>query len=148
MTAAQAAASPALYSGPFNTLHSLGIDRGNYIAVHSNNPAAAAQYAVENMGFYLVHADSEGRHYLAAHGLDSYSLVYTPGEQGRLDHISYVVRSADDLFAAEERLTDLGVKGERIERSQLWRHGPALRFTSPGGHVIELVARFNQFERI
>ena len=133
MTAAQAAASPALYSGPFNTLHSLGIDRGNYIAVHSNNPAAAAQYAVENMGFYLVHADSEGRHYLAAHGLDSYSLVYTPGEQGRLDHISYVVRSADDLFAAEERLTDLGVKGERIERSQLWRHGPALRFTIPAG---------------
>ena len=68
MTAAQTAASPALRSGPFNALHSLGVDRGNYIAVHSNNPAAAAQYAVENMGFYLVHADSEGRHYLAAHG--------------------------------------------------------------------------------
>jgi hypothetical protein len=38
MTAAQAASPPALYSGPFNTLHSLGIDRGNYIAVHSDNP--------------------------------------------------------------------------------------------------------------
>ena len=139
MTAAQTAASPALHSGPFNTLHSLGVDRGNYIAIHSNNPAAAAQYAVENMGFYFVHADSEGRHYLAAHGLDAYSLVYTPGEQGRLDHISYVVRSADDLLAAEKRLTDLGVKSERIERSQLWRHGPALRFASPGGQVIELV---------
>ena len=139
MTATQTAGSPALYSGPFNTLHSLRIDRGNYIAVHSNNPAAAAQYAVENMGFYLVHADSEGRHYLAAHGLDAYSLVYTPGEQGRLDHISYVVRNADDLLAAEKRLTDLGVKSERIERSQLWRHGPALRFTSPGGQIIELV---------
>ena len=82
MTATQTAGSPALYSGPFNTLHSLGIDRGNYIAVHSNNPAAAAQYAVENMGFYLVHADSEGRHYLAAHGLDAYSLVYTSGGAG------------------------------------------------------------------
>jgi hypothetical protein len=43
MTAMQTAALPALYSGPFNTLHSLGIDRGNYIAVHSNNPVAAAQ---------------------------------------------------------------------------------------------------------
>ena len=70
MTATQTAASPALYSGPFNTVQSLGIDRGNYIAIQSNNPAAAAQYAVENMGFYLVHADSEGRHYLAGHGLD------------------------------------------------------------------------------
>src|SRR3981081_4646585 len=132
MTATQTAGSPALYSGPFNTLHSLGIDRGNYIAVHSNDPAAAAQYAVENMGFYLVHADIEGRHYLAAHGLDAYSLVYRPGEKVRRDHISYVVRSADELLAAEERLTELGVKSERIERSQLWRHGTALRLASPG----------------
>src|SRR3982074_2039048 len=139
MTAIQPASSPALYFGPFNAVQSLGIDRGNYIAIQSDNPAAAAQYAVENMGFYLVHTDSEGRHYLAAHGLDPYSLVYTPGAQGRLDHIFYVVRSADDLLAAEKRLTDLGVKSERIERSQLWRHGPALRFTSPGGQIIELV---------
>ena len=68
MTATQTAGSPALYSGPFNTLHSLRIDRGNYIAVHSNNPAAAAQYAVDNMGFYLVHADSEGRHVRSTRG--------------------------------------------------------------------------------
>src|SRR3979409_1307474 len=88
MTATQTAGSPALYSGPFNTLHSLGIDRGNYIAVHSNDPAAAALYAVENMGFYLVHADSEGRHYLAAHGLDAYSLVYTPGEKDLLPFVN------------------------------------------------------------
>src|SRR3979411_3091878 len=100
MTATQTAGSPALYSGPFNILHSLGIDRGNYIAVHSNDPAAAAQYAVENMGFYLVHADSEGRHYLAAHGLDAYSLLYTPGEQGRLDQICHWVRRGDGMRRA------------------------------------------------
>jgi catechol 2,3-dioxygenase len=138
MTATQPAGSPALYSGPFNTAQSLGIDRANYIAIRSDNPAAAAQYAVEHMGFYLVHADGEGRRYLAAHGLDAYSLVYTPGEQGKIDHISYVVRSADDLLAAEKRLADLGVKSERMERSQLWRHGPALRFTNPSGQIIEL----------
>jgi hypothetical protein len=50
VTATQTAGSPALYAGPFNTAKSLGIDRGNYIAVHSNNPAGAARYAVENMG--------------------------------------------------------------------------------------------------
>jgi catechol 2,3-dioxygenase len=136
--ARQTPGSPALHAGPFNTAKSLGIDRGNYIAVHSNNPAAAAQYAVENMGFYLVHADSEGRHYLAGHGLDPYSLVYTPGEQGNLDHVSYVVRSAADLLIAEQRLADLGVKNERVARSPLWRHGPALRFTNPSGQLIEL----------
>jgi hypothetical protein len=41
--------SGALYFGPFNTAQSLGIDRGNYIAIQSTNSAAAAQYAVENM---------------------------------------------------------------------------------------------------
>src|SRR5262245_46844437 len=119
MAATQTAGSPALYFGPFNVAQTLGIDRGNYIAIQSNNPAAAAQYAVENMGFYLVHADGDGRRYLAAHGLDPYSLVYTAGEQGKIDHISYVVRSADDLLAAERRLKELGVKAERADRSQL-----------------------------
>ena len=138
MTTTQTAGSPALYFGPFNTAQSLGIDRGNSIAIQSTDPAAAARYAVENMGFYLVHADGQGRHYLAAHGLDPYSLVYTPGEQGKVDHISYVVRSADALLAAERRLGELGVKCERIERSHLWRHGPALRFMNPSGHTIEL----------
>jgi catechol 2,3-dioxygenase len=138
MTATQTAGSPALHFGPFNAAQSLGIDRGNYIAIQSNNPAAAAQYSVENMGFYLVHTDGQGCHYLAAHGLDPYSLVYTPGEQGKVDHISYVVRSADALLAAEKRLGELGIKSEPIERSQLWRHGPALRFTNPSGHTIEL----------
>ncbi len=138
MTATQTSGSPALYFGPFNTAQTLGIDRANYIAIHSDKPAAAAQYAVENMGFYLVHADREGRHYLAAHGLDPYSLVYTPGEQGKVDHISYVVRNAADLLTAEKRLAELDVKGERIERSALWRHGPALRFKNPSGHTIEL----------
>ena len=64
------------------------------------------------MAFYLVHADSDGRHYLAGHGLDPYSLVYTSGEQGKVDHISYVVRDADDLLIAEQQLVDLGVKCE------------------------------------
>jgi catechol 2,3-dioxygenase len=68
MTATQPGGSPALYFGPFNAAQSLAIERGNYIAIQSNNPAAAAQYAVEHMGFYLVHTDGEGRHYLAAHG--------------------------------------------------------------------------------
>jgi hypothetical protein len=43
MTATQTAGSPALHFGPFNTARSLGIDRGNYIAIHSSNPQAAAQ---------------------------------------------------------------------------------------------------------
>ena len=138
MKAIQPACPPALYFGPFSAAQSIGIDRGGHIAIQSNTPAAAAQYAVEHMGFYLVHTDGEGRHYLAAHGLDPYSLVYTPGEQGKVEHLSYVVRSADDLLVAEKKLAEFGLKSERIERSPLWRHGPALRFINTSGQAIEL----------
>jgi hypothetical protein len=62
----------------------------------------------------------------------------TRRENGKVDHLSYVVRSADDLLAAEKRLAEFGVKSERIERSPLWRHGSALRFVNPSGQTIEL----------
>jgi catechol 2,3-dioxygenase-like lactoylglutathione lyase family enzyme len=138
MAVTQVAASPVLHFGPFDTVLMLGIDRGNYVAIHSDNPEDAAQYAVDNMGFYLVHVDRAGRYYLAAHGLDPYSLVYTPGEKEKVDHISYVVRDAGALPAAEKRLAELGLKSERVDHSDLWRHGPALRFRNPSGQIIEL----------
>jgi catechol 2,3-dioxygenase len=120
--------------GPKNRL---GMERGNYIAVCAPDPAAAADFAVRHMGFSLVHVDAEARHYLAAHGPDPYSLVYVPGDRG-IDHVSYVVRDPAALDAAEEHLKAVGADCERVEQSPLWRHGEALRFTSPTGVVFEL----------
>jgi catechol 2,3-dioxygenase len=130
--------SPARYAGAFNGARPLGIDRANYIALHSKDPVMAARFAEKHMGFFLVHVDSHGRHYLGAHGLDPYSLVYTPGEQGAVDHISYVVDDAADLLAAEAALRAMGKRVELVEESPLWRHGPALRFKNPSGQAIEL----------
>ena len=144
MTAAPTAAtSLPMYSGAFGTVQPLGIDRSNYIALHSDNPAAAALFAVEHMGFYLVHVDAEDRHYLAAHGLDPYSLVYTPGEHGRVDHISYLLKSADDLSSAERLLAEREIASSRVEKSLMWRHGPALQFKNPSGQTIELTTGVN-----
>jgi catechol 2,3-dioxygenase-like lactoylglutathione lyase family enzyme len=89
------------------------------------------------MGFDLVHVDGDGRQYLAAHGLDPYSLVYVPGEPG-LDHISYIVSGIAQLDAAVALLARADAPFERIERSPLWRHAPAVRFRTPAGHLIEL----------
>ncbi len=140
MTDPQSSSSPPLYHGPFGGAQPLGIDRANYIAIHSSDPAAAARFATEHMGFHLVHVDAAGRHYLAGHGLDPYSLVYTPGEQGAVDHISYLLRSATLLSEAEACLSAAGVASERVQGSALWRHGPALRFKNPSGQIIELTA--------
>jgi catechol 2,3-dioxygenase-like lactoylglutathione lyase family enzyme len=119
----------------------VGIDRGHYIALRTPDPASATEFAAANMGMDLVHADEEGRHYLSAHGLDAYSLVYTPGENG-IDHISYLLKGGDPLTAAEQ-LTAAGVSSERIDESEMWRHGPAVRFQGPGGLTIELTTGVN-----
>jgi catechol 2,3-dioxygenase-like lactoylglutathione lyase family enzyme len=119
----------------------LGVDRGHYIALRAPEPAAAAAFAVAHMGFSLVHADDDGRHYLAAAGLDPYSLVYSPGDPG-VDHVSYLVRDQRDLDRAEALLRSHGVATER-PRQPLWRHAPALRFTDPTGTVLELTTGVN-----
>jgi catechol 2,3-dioxygenase-like lactoylglutathione lyase family enzyme len=113
------------------------LQRAGYVALKSPDPEAAAKFATEHLGLSLVHVDSDGRHYLAAHGLDPYSLIYLPGPAG-LDHMSFVV---DDVAAGnreERRLRAAGAEVERIDESPLWRTGPALRLTSPTGNVLHV----------
>lgn len=129
---------PPRLANPFQWAPSLGLERAHYIALGADDPAAAARFAVEHMGFHLVHVDGAGRHYLAANGYDAYSLVYTPGRNKAVDHISYVVASVTVLAAAAVRLATAGIEVERIEQSDLWRHGPAIRMSAPSGARIEL----------
>jgi catechol 2,3-dioxygenase len=137
------ALDPPRPTGPFEWAPTLGIERAHYIAVHAQDPAVAARFAVEHMGFHLVHADGEGRHYLAANGLDAYSLVYTPGRNGETDHISYLCASTGVLADAATRLEAAGVAVERVPASPLWRHGPAVRFRFTNGTLIELSTGVN-----
>ncbi len=133
---ADPAAETASTGGWGGARPSLGIERTTYVAISTADPAAAADFAVAHMGLALVHADGAGRRYLAAHGLDPYSLVYVPGEKG-IDHVSYQVADLHAVFAAEHALAALGV-GTELAESDLWRHEPALRVCTPGGHRIEL----------
>lgn len=133
-----AALVPPRLAGPFQWAPRLGIERAHYIAMTAADPAGAARFAVEHMGFHLVHVDGASRHYLAANGYDAYSLVYTPGQDKGIDHISYVVADAGVLAAAAVRLASAGHEVERIEQSDLWRHGPSIRVTSPSGAQLEL----------
>ncbi|GGF31739.1 VOC family protein [Subtercola lobariae] len=119
------------------------IERAGYLAVHSPDPAAAAAFAVKYMGLWLVHVDDEGRHYLAASGLDPYSLVFTPGAAKTIDHVAYLVRDLGVLNEYEQLLRSKGVAVERIDASGLWRAAAALRVQSPAGHYVHLTTGVN-----
>ncbi|HWF55741.1 MAG TPA: VOC family protein [Solirubrobacteraceae bacterium] len=113
------------------------ITRLNYLALKAPDPRAAAEFAAEKMGFELVHADDDGTSYLKAHGVDPYNLLYTPGEAPGLDHLSYLVQDEAALDAAAARLESHGVAVARID-SPGWDGRPAIRFTTPAGHLLQL----------
>lgn len=113
------------------------IQRMNYLALRAADPASAAAFAVEKMGFSLAHAAPDGTHYLRAHGVDPYSLVYKPGDEPGMDHVSYLVRDDAALDAAATQLADAGVTVERLSEPE-WNHAPSIRFRTPAGHLIEL----------
>src|SRR6476661_2144665 len=78
------------------------IDRAGYIVLETDNPQVAADFAVENMGLSHVHTDDKGRTYLAGHGYDPFSLVYTKGTNGKVDRIAYLVEDQPALWAAAD----------------------------------------------
>jgi catechol 2,3-dioxygenase len=114
----------------------IGIERVNYIALNATDPEAAARYAVERMGFSLAHAAADGSHYLQAHGLDRYSLVYKPGEEHGLHHVSYLMHDQQTIDNAAVRLERASVSVKRNDEVE-WESAPSIRFDTPGGHTIE-----------
>ncbi|GAB3303167.1 bleomycin resistance protein [Epidermidibacterium keratini] len=114
------------------------IERAGHVALQSPDPAAAAAFAADHLGLYLVHVDDAGRHYLAANGLDPYSLVYTPAQEKGVEHLAYLVRDLGVLNETQRRLEDSGVPVERLDPNEFWRSGPALRVTAPAGHQVVL----------
>lgn len=116
----------------------VGVERPGHVALHAEDPVAAARFAAEHFGLTHVHTDADGRAYLATHGLDPYSLVYTPGPQGQLDHVSFLVRDVPTLVRAADRLERAGARVEWHDRSGLWRGQAAVEVRSPAGHRVQL----------
>lgn len=118
-------------------MSAIGIERVNYVALNAKDPEAAAKHAADRLGFTIEHATADGTHYLSAHGVDRYSLVYKPGDAHGMHHVSYLVTDEQVLERAAERVAAAGVEVERHAHIE-WESNPAVRFTTPGGHRIEL----------
>src|ERR1700752_1162108 len=111
------------------------ITRLNHLALKATDPAAAAAFAAEKMGFQHVHTDDQGHTYVrASGGVDPYSFVYVPGDGPGLDHASYLVKDPAALHGAAALLESKGVTVSHVDGSGEWKHAPAIRFTTPSGH--------------
>lgn len=115
----------------------IGIERVNYIALKAKDPESAAAFASQRMGFKLVHADADGTHYLSAHGVDRYSLVYKPSEEHGLHHVSYLVHDDATLQSAAKRLEAGGASVTKLDAAE-WEGAAAVRVSTPAGHCLQL----------
>ncbi|MFE4663632.1 VOC family protein [Streptomyces sp. NPDC056716] len=133
-----AASSPIPQAGePVAKPKGLGIHRTGHVALFSPDPAASAEFAVRHLGFRHAGHDDRGRHYLAGHGPDAYSLVYSPGTSG-LEAISYIVTDDAALDQAGAALARAGIAVTRDDDISPFHRGPTLSFTTPAGHPVEL----------
>jgi catechol 2,3-dioxygenase len=112
------------------------ITRLNHLALKAADPAAAAKFAEDKMGFQLVHTDADGTTYLQGHGVDPFSLVYVQADAPGLDHVSYLVRDEAALQDAAAGLESKGITVDRIDQPG-WEQQPAISFTTPAGHQIQ-----------
>lgn len=115
---------------------SLGIQRLGHVALTAPDPAAAARFAIERLGFSLAFSGEDGSQHLAAGGIDPYCLVYVPGDAPGLDHAAYVVPDAATLEAAT---TALRARGVEVQEHEEPGEGPTVRFRTPAGHRLELI---------
>ena len=117
------------------------ITRLNHLALKATDPAGCrTAYAAEEARLRArPHRTSAGRTYVkASGGVDPYSLVYVPADGPGLDHASYLVKDAASLELAAALLESRGVAVSRLDGSGEWSHAPAIRFSTPSGHAIEL----------
>lgn len=115
----------------------IGIERVNYIALKARDPQSAAAFATERLGFNLAHVDPDGTHYLSAHGVDRYSLIYKPSDEHGLHHVSYLVHDGATLESAAARLETAGATVTKLDAAG-WEGSPAIRVSTPAGHCLEL----------
>ncbi|MEA2171255.1 MAG: hypothetical protein QOF76_4555 [Solirubrobacteraceae bacterium] len=110
---------------------SLGIQRLGGVAVFARDPAAAAAFASDTLGFNVAGAGEDGSQRLVGHGgPDPIDLVYLPGEAPGMHHASFVV--ADSIAPLAESLNAAGYAHER-EADQ------KVAVVSPGGHRMHFV---------
>jgi len=69
---------------------------------------------------------------------EHHTLSLTEGDRAALDHVGWRTRSAEDVDAFADRLTEEGIDVTRLEPGEETGQGKAVRFRIPAGHQFEL----------
>lgn len=117
-----------------------GILRLGHVDVTVTDLDLATAYYTGVMGMEVT-ARSEGSVYLKCWDEeDHHSLRLRYAPQIGMDLMSFKVHHEDDLADLEKRVSRYGFPVERISKGETLGQGESIRFATPSGHLMELVA--------
>lgn len=122
----------------------MGIFRLSHVEVRVPDLELATAYYVEVLGLLEVERDDDRVYLKCWDEHDHHSVVLRFAPRYGLEHMSFKVETADDLEHLERALERAGVAVRRLAAGEERGQGEAIRFATPSGHEMELVARMEK----
>ncbi|MEU6192176.1 3,4-dihydroxyphenylacetate 2,3-dioxygenase [Streptomyces sp. NPDC047061] len=123
--------------------------RSAYAQLSVTDLGAARWFWVDTLGFHIQYEDAGTLCLRGTDELTHHSLVLRKGDIAALDHISYRVRTPEDVDRAEKFFTELGRPVRRVPRGQGTPGvGDAVRVIDPLGFPVEFFHDIDRAERL
>lgn len=114
------------------------ISKLGYVALESSNIEASVQFFQNVLGLELTEKVNDSYYFRAWGDFQHHTLSISPGKKGRVTHIGFRTKRAEDVAIFEK---ELRYKGFEVEHIPAWTTpgiGEAIRFKAPSGHCLEL----------
>jgi catechol 2,3-dioxygenase len=122
----------------------LGIFRLSHVEVRVPDLELAAAYYTEVLGLLEVDREPERVYLKCWDEHDHHSVVLRFAPRYGLEHMSFKVEHPDDLERFERAVEAAGATVKRLSAGEERGQGEAIRFDTPSGHEMELVARMEK----
>lgn len=122
----------------------MGILRLGHVDIRVPDLDLATAYYTQVLGLQEVARESDRVYLKCWDELDHHSVVLRYHPRPGLDHMSFKVEVEDDLQVLENKLEGYGAIVRRIAAGEERAMGEGLRFETPSGHVMELVAKIDK----
>lgn len=117
-----------------------GILRLSHVDVSVTDLDLSTAYYTQVMGMEVTARTGDAVYLRCWDEEDHHSLRLRYAPRVGMDLMSFKVHHADDLADLEQRVSRYGFPVERVSAGESVGQGESIRFSTPSGHVMELVA--------
>ena len=110
----------------------MGVMRIGHVSLQVMDMEVSIRHYVDVVGMDVTHRGSDGTTYLKCWDeWDKYSIILTPSDAARLNHIAYKVETDADLDVLGKRIADAGFAVTKSAAGELPFCGRSISFVLP-----------------